>query len=174
MALLGLGNFRKGTPTEGLNIIMGVEPIKVFVAGSQRSMLTRTWRHVKDYDDYWMTESGTHIYQSWRQLEEAGISLEGLDDQQPEKVWEKAFVLDLDSLDSGEDVPAPRDIRCFTDGSKIDGKTGCGTVIFEDEWGPPVSAAYKGKPSDTVFQICLLYTSPSPRDATLSRMPSSA
>ena len=25
-----------------------------------------------------------------------------------------------------------------------------------------------------VFQICLLYTSPSPRDATLSRMPSSA
>ena len=24
------------------------------------------------------------------------------------------------------------------------------------------------------FQICLLYTSPSPRDATLSRMPSSA
>ena len=27
---------------------------------------------------------------------------------------------------------------------------------------------------DALFQICLLYTSPSPRDATLSRMPSSA
>ena len=27
---------------------------------------------------------------------------------------------------------------------------------------------------DTIFQGCLLYTSPSPRDATLSRMPSSA
>ena len=27
---------------------------------------------------------------------------------------------------------------------------------------------------DLVFQFCLLYTSPSPRDATLSRMPSSA
>ena len=26
----------------------------------------------------------------------------------------------------------------------------------------------------TLFQVCLLYTSPSPRDATLSRMPSSA
>ena len=25
-----------------------------------------------------------------------------------------------------------------------------------------------------IFEICLLYTSPSPRDATLSRMPSSA
>ena len=27
---------------------------------------------------------------------------------------------------------------------------------------------------ETVFKLCLLYTSPSPRDATLSRMPSSA
>ena len=26
----------------------------------------------------------------------------------------------------------------------------------------------------SVFEVCLLYTSPSPRDATLSRMPSSA
>ena len=30
------------------------------------------------------------------------------------------------------------------------------------------------KPSFVEFYICLLYTSPSPRDATLSRMPSSA
>ena len=28
--------------------------------------------------------------------------------------------------------------------------------------------------SDSYLKICLLYTSPSPRDATLSRMPSSA
>ena len=27
---------------------------------------------------------------------------------------------------------------------------------------------------DIIFETCLLYTSPSPRDATLSRMPSSA
>ena len=31
-----------------------------------------------------------------------------------------------------------------------------------------------GKPSNVVVHTCLLYTSPSPRDATLSRMPSSA
>ena len=29
-------------------------------------------------------------------------------------------------------------------------------------------------PPGTLFLVCLLYTSPSPRDATLSRMPSSA
>ena len=28
--------------------------------------------------------------------------------------------------------------------------------------------------SETIIETCLLYTSPSPRDATLSRMPSSA
>ena len=31
-----------------------------------------------------------------------------------------------------------------------------------------------GKSDNTYFIVCLLYTSPSPRDATLSRMPSSA
>ena len=36
--------------------------------------------------------------------------------------------------------------------------------------------AHSCKPTggDTQFSFCLLYTSPSPRDATLSRMPSSA
>ena len=36
-------------------------------------------------------------------------------------------------------------------------------------WGPPFS-----KDISAYFLGCLLYTSPSPRDATLSRMPSSA
>ena len=36
-------------------------------------------------------------------------------------------------------------------------------------------AVYPGVGTETVLVIvCLLYTSPSPRDATLSRMPSSA
>ena len=43
-----------------------------------------------------------------------------------------------------------------------------GIEIFEQDF-----IAYDGSPRD-VGNICLLYTSPSPRDATLSRMPSSA
>ena len=35
---------------------------------------------------------------------------------------------------------------------------------------PPTQIVQVGDP----FSVCLLYTSPSPRDATLSRMPSSA
>ena len=36
------------------------------------------------------------------------------------------------------------------------------------------SANDEGGPSEAELMHCLLYTSPSPRDATLSRMPSSA
>ena len=42
--------------------------------------------------------------------------------------------------------------------------------IEEHEEAYPI---YTGDRPDTI-EICLLYTSPSPRDATLSRMPSSA
>ena len=37
-----------------------------------------------------------------------------------------------------------------------------------------LGAAYNNGPAGYLFINCLLYTSPSPRDATLSRMPSSA
>ena len=46
------------------------------------------------------------------------------------------------------------------------------------DWqGPPASFFYfvfRSDAVDVVYGTCLLYTSPSPRDATLSRMPSSA
>ena len=50
-------------------------------------------------------------------------------------------------------------------------------VIFDlnqDKWNPPVIAAHGNGTQDSYSHDCLLYTSPSPRDATLSRMPSSA
>ena len=39
---------------------------------------------------------------------------------------------------------------------------------------PDADASQGGDPSNPGTYVCLLYTSPSPRDATLSRMPSSA
>ena len=40
--------------------------------------------------------------------------------------------------------------------------------------GPEIISKYYGESEKQLREICLLYTSPSPRDATLSRMPSSA
>ena len=46
-------------------------------------------------------------------------------------------------------------------------KPNSGKIIFQDE-------EITGLSEDEVSKICLLYTSPSPRDGLLSRMPSSA
>ena len=51
------------------------------------------------------------------------------------------------------------------------------TMIERRDRRPPVTYTtfqLEGRVSDGRTAICLLYTSPSPRDATLSRMPSSA
>ena len=60
------------------------------------------------------------------------------------------------------------------------GEFGEGTFLYEAACNPDpvlrltgVNRALEGLAID-VFNTCLLYTSPSPRDATLSRMPSSA
>src|SRR5665811_2342036 len=53
--------------------------------------------------------------------------------------------------------------------------TGVMTVL--DTAGEPLRLAIKAKPglvSPNIYEACLLYTSPSPRDRTRSRMPSSA
>ena len=49
------------------------------------------------------------------------------------------------------------------------------SVLDQDRWeeGEPECLS-SDELFDMIFECCLLYTSPSPRDATLSRMPSSA
>ena len=63
------------------------------------------------------------------------------------------------------------DIQVFSDESK----TEVNYAIKADRW-LDFSAAYAFYDGSGTYigKICLLYTSPSPRDATLSRMPSSA
>ena len=53
-----------------------------------------------------------------------------------------------------------------------------GSALLDIDLWPLVKSAYIGlidlRFDDELSETCLLYTSPSPRDATLSRMPSSA
>ena len=47
-------------------------------------------------------------------------------------------------------------------------------VIKGDNWDEVCSLTYPYTGKNVHKQVCLLYTSPSPRDRSLSRMPSSA
>ena len=59
-----------------------------------------------------------------------------------------------------------------------EGKLGLGGYLYQtlEERIPIIGVAKRAfvKNTDRLIKFCLLYTSPSPRDATLSRMPSSA
>ena len=55
--------------------------------------------------------------------------------------------------------------RSFLASVRADGKPSLVEIVRSDNGGE----FFRGE-----FESCLLYTSPSPRDATLSRMPSSA
>ena len=65
------------------------------------------------------------------------------------------------------------------DQMRLDGKATNGLTPEKTNWSAPISKSpfygYPLRPGITfTYMGCLLYTSPSPRDATLSRMPSSA
>ena len=71
----------------------------------------------------------------------------------------------------------------YGSGPLPDPESGGGRVPEERDWNEGqrttrraalLTAAGFGLAGLAAFAICLLYTSPSPRDATLSRMPSSA
>ena len=58
------------------------------------------------------------------------------------------------------------------------GNAGCGLKeglkAFQEHWQRPFQQAFSDKVCIDEARLCLLYTSPSPRDRTRSRMPSSA
>ena len=64
--------------------------------------------------------------------------------------------------------------RGFIFASLLAGRTGKGMVLVRKEGKLPPPVANKSYALEYGSDTCLLYTSPSPRDATLSRMPSSA
>ena len=57
-------------------------------------------------------------------------------------------------------------------GTSFSGSTGVVRLI--DRWHTPIGSGFHLDTTITQSTTCLLYTSPSPRDGLLSRMPSSA
>ena len=102
-----------------------------------------------------------------------------------EAINEKRPVVALESTIISHGLPYPQNIEIALDIEKtviqngatpatiaiLGGKVKVGLSMHEiEELAAPASTVEKA----SMIDICLLYTSPSPRDATLSRMPSSA
>ena len=85
-------------------------------------------------------------------------------------------------------VTKPTDLDLVDESTELSAESKPSSVIVIATMDPPCEVELKVERHDIVietkkpeivigskeFNICLLYTSPSPRDATLSRMPSSA
>ena len=69
-------------------------------------------------------------------------------------------------------VKEPDEVKHFTSFSKYDDYLNCYRTSMK-WWHKPEQAKFHIA-SDEITKICLLYTSPSPRDRQKSRMPSSA
>ena len=63
----------------------------------------------------------------------------------------------------------------YQEGRKVRGSRQARAMSKSTSFGrAEQEAAWKNAEVDALYQLCLLYTSPSPRDRTRSRMPSSA
>ena len=83
----------------------------------------------------------------------------------------------LEGQQSELSIEAERNILSKQDVMSVDYHTAyhvMGTKWTSASDNPANSALRTGSNYGVTYDICLLYTSPSPRDATLSRMPSSA
>ena len=122
------------------------------------------------------TKTKPHL-QYWENLI-AELSIETpLTDACNERVWEKTYNVNLESLKGGKKHLRHSEYTIYTDGSKKQEGTGGGFVIYN--YNKQIhKQSFKMQDYATVYQAeveaCLLYTSPSPRDGLLSRMPSSA
>ena len=98
----------------------------------------------------------------------------GSDDPTP-LVFEAADLVTVKTLASGDSNPAEGDVVTFQIVVTNNG-TSDATGVFLNDFLPAglTATANNGVVSQGSYSACLLYTSPSPRDLSTSRMPSSA
>ena len=154
---------RRSTPTKALELINNLMPLDLFLHNQAVKAFNR---HKKEYKLDWEGKNPNRPTLVGHRLFWANLSnrllgnLEAGDTTIPREL-ENEFIVNIND-DSGREKPKLSQINVFTDGSKTDTGVGAGYVIM------------KGKHTVIQAESCLLYTSPSPRDLSTSRMPSSA
>jgi hypothetical protein len=78
LALNGMGHFRKGTPNEGINVIIGVEPVEIYARKQNMLTFMRLSKHIRSYDSWWESMPN-HLRAAKLLLEQGQIDVDGVD-----------------------------------------------------------------------------------------------
>ena len=126
-------------------------PLDIFIAGEAIKAWHRTEPGAPHRWDGIGRISVGHRKHWEKESQALGILQYPTDDTTPEIHWEKRYKLNEDSLHSGEPIDILDGLACFTDGSKLDGKVGCGYVVYRDDNIITEDKIYLGKLT-SVFQ----------------------
>jgi ribonuclease HI len=122
LALLCLAHTYQGTPTCGMEVIYGIEPLDIFVTKTAVNTIVRI-NPVRAQRG--LNPRVDHISALKKVCFAAGIDLNDVDRTRSRLAY-KDFSIHTDNAD-----PDMSDISVFTDGSKFKGQVGFGLVVFD-------------------------------------------
>ena len=165
LALIQYGNFRQGTPSEGLEVITGNPPLDLFIQSQVVSAYVRLWdRLPRSWE-----ESAEHIVQpghisyAKHLAEEFQIPHPRASDRlsRPQYITKRKFRVVTESFATGK-VVSKHILHCYTDGSKLESShTGIGVAIVppdhlrDPDTMPQIVSRYIGTDA-SVFQAEVL------------------
>jgi ribonuclease HI len=152
LALMMMGNFRKGTPGDGLDIITNTLPLDLKI----KELMLNTANRLQDKVIHdWAGKSYGKLLGHIKYNDMELDKVERMEDKTTDTVdkriiWERNFSVDTDSFTHGDDNQS-EGIIVYTDGSRLNGKVGLGTVVTYGYYRPE-TRALRLNAEATVFQ----------------------
>ena len=153
MAMNTFANFPKSTPTVALEVMLDVQPIHLFCIQEAIAARIRL-DNVVNLDWHGTSHTKRHAvsHLKFLQLKMSDYGIDAKDSDSCHRMsWNTGFKINWDSFDGKSKHRQPTQVNVFTDGSKLDGRTGSGLVIYrgkreiDAEW-------YRLPDGCTVFQ----------------------
>ena len=158
--LLSLGHFRRSSPTAGLEIITGTEPLHLWIRQEAAKGYLRTKKHIKLDPSLLLTRNPVmrgHRQITRRIIREMELPEEQTDEMEPVPNERHDYKISSTSLDVAANKqnidPNPRrgTISIYTDGAKLNSLAGSGFVVYKDLVMTHSFSAHLGV-EPTVFQ----------------------
>lgn len=130
MALMMMGNYRKGKPGESLNIMTDTIPIELFIKEEATKTGIRINKHFdKNWDGNGSGKSNGHVKLIMDEIDALELPNAPTDKIPMKKIWETNYEVEIKE---GSDYYTGT--RCYTDGSKTSTGTGTGVCFMENDF----------------------------------------